>query len=227
MHCHDIRAVLPGLLYGDLRPAEALAAQSHLAGCPACQAEFAGLQQVSAMLDKLTLPPVRVDVPRILQEAQAWQERSVRRWRRAALGLGGVAAAVVIVMLLKLEVRVDGQQVVVRWGDVPAAEGPPREHIAPGSAKNLPAHGNTNGQQQARPVPPEVSRADLKLIRELIHALAADVNGRDQQQQESLAELQGQVDRLEREAQDRWAATVRYVAANTRSEDQGKEGVNP
>jgi len=221
MHCHDIREALPGLLYGDLKPAEAHAAQSHLANCPACQADFAGLQQVSAMLDKLPLPPVRVDVRRILQESQARQERSVRRWRRAALGLGGVAAAVVVVMLLKLEVRVEGRQVVVRWGDAPAAEALLREQVAPGTAKN------PNGQQQARLIAPDVSRADLKLIRELIHALAADVNGRDRQQQESLAELQGQVDRLEREGQDRWAATVRYVDANTRLEDQRKEGVNP
>jgi hypothetical protein len=220
MQCSDIRAALPGLVYGDLKPAETQAVTDHVVGCPACRAELAELQQLSGLLHKLQVPRVQVDVPGIFRESQLRQERQVRRWRRAAVALTGVAAAVVAVMLLKLEIRVDGRQLVVRWGDAPQAVVPTVVEVAPAPRKSPP-------EGPAASAKPEVTRTDLRLLRELIHALAADVNGRDRQQQETLAQLQGQVDRLEREAQERWAATVRYVAAGSRPENQEMEGVNP
>jgi hypothetical protein len=218
MNCPEICAALPELLYGELKPAQVETVQSHLAGCAGCQAELAGLRQVSGLLDKLPVPAVRVHVGQIYWQSQVRQECRLRRWRRATFALTAIAAAVVLAMLLQLEVRVDGRQLVLRWGSA-------REVIT----RVAPEHGIgvRKQHQQSVSVPPEVTRADLKLMRDLLHAVAADVDGRDRLQHESLAAIQRQLDRLEQEAQQRWTATVRYVAANTRSENQEKEGVNP
>jgi hypothetical protein len=225
MDCHEIRAALPEMLYGALLPAQVQTIEQHLAQCAACQAELTGLQQLGGLLDKLPVPPVQVDVTRIVRDSLVRQERRLKRWRRAAVSLAGLAAAVVLLLLPRLEVRIDRQQLVVRWGDEVDNEA---RAVAPGLREIPPEGGATNAQQQSRVRPHEVTRADLKLISDLIHALAADVNSRDRQQQESLAELQGQLALLERQAQERWAATVRYVAANNpRSETQVQEGENP
>ena len=53
MNCPEIRAALPDLLYGELKPALVETVQSHLAGCAGCQAELAALRQVTGLLDKL------------------------------------------------------------------------------------------------------------------------------------------------------------------------------
>jgi anti-sigma factor RsiW len=223
MNCSEIRTALPELLYGELTPAQAQAVQSHLATCAACQAEFSGLKQVSGALDKLTVPPVRVDVGQIYWQGQVRQALRVKRWRRAAVAMTGIAAAVVVMALLQLEVRVDDRQLVLRWGGARETFGQivPDPKQAPGQS------GHERQAPQLETASAEVALADLKLLRDLLHALAADVDGRDRQQQESLAAMQRQLDRLERVAQERWTATVRYVAANTRSENQEKEGVNP
>src|SRR5437667_6935726 len=98
MNCPEIRAALPDLLYGELKPALVETVQSHLAGCAGCQAELAALRQVTGLLDKLPVPPVRVDLRQIYWESQVRQEHRLRRWRRAAYVLSGVAAAVVLAM---------------------------------------------------------------------------------------------------------------------------------
>ena len=93
MNCPEIRAALPEFLYGELKPALVQTVQDHLAGCAGCQAELAALRQVSGLLDKLPVPPVRVDLRQIYCESQVQQERRFKRWRRAAVALSGVAAA--------------------------------------------------------------------------------------------------------------------------------------
>jgi hypothetical protein len=227
MNCPEIRAALPDLLYGQLKPEHAQNVHSHLAECVACQAEWTGLRQTVGLLDKLPVPPVSVDLREIYRQSHLAEERRLRHWRRAAFALIGIAAAVVFAMLLHLEVRVDGRQLVLRWGGA-------REVTAKVvSAVMQPPQAKATKQHERRETAPpevtrpEVTRADLNLMRDLLHAVAAEVDGRDRQQRESLAALQQQLDRLERATQERWAATLRYVSANTRSDDQEKEGVNP
>jgi hypothetical protein len=59
MHCEQIKTYLPDLLFSD----EAFAAtplgariQQHVASCPACQAELAGLRSTMNLLDEWTAP---------------------------------------------------------------------------------------------------------------------------------------------------------------------------
>ena len=56
MNCTAARDLLPGLLYDDLTPAEAVRLREHLGDCPACAAELTALRRVRRSLDTLPTP---------------------------------------------------------------------------------------------------------------------------------------------------------------------------
>src|SRR5262249_58823800 len=105
MNCSQVRERLPGLLYGDLSAAEADGVEKHLAACAACQREHVALHGVRRALDTLPTPPVAIDLPRLYHEESVRRARQLRRWRRTALALAGIAAVLLLVVALRLEVR--------------------------------------------------------------------------------------------------------------------------
>ena len=197
-NCPQTRAALADLLYGELPPAEVEAVQKHLVGCPACQAEYAALRQVRAALDAAPAPadPPNVDLARLYREAARHQARRLRRWRRLAVAALAVAAALLVAVGLKLEVRLERHQFVLRWAAAQAE--------APRTAPPLPV-----ARQPARPE----RDAEVRLVKELIHLLAEDVKVRDDRQQEALLALQERLDALGVQVNERWAATERDVSA--------------
>ncbi len=199
MDCALIRERLPALLYGDLPAAETTDVERHLAGCPACRAECAALKDVRRLLDAVPAPAIQVDLPQLYGEASRRQEGRLRRWRRTAVALLASAAVLLLVLTLKLEVRLDGQQLVVRWGSPPALPAP--------AERQLPVQ-----VRQDSPAGPAAAE-ELQLLKELIRALAADVDQRDSQQQQALAQLRGRIDALQRQSQQRWDTTAEDVAA--------------
>jgi hypothetical protein len=197
-HCpSQTREALAGLLYGELPPAEAEAVQKHLAGCSACRAEYAALRHVRAALDAAPEPvePPGVDLARLYREAARRQARRLRRWRRLAVAALAAAAALLVAFGLKLEVRLERHQLVLRWGNAEAEA--PRPVPQPPVAQHA---------------PPERD-AEMQLVKELIHLLAEDVKSRDGRQQEALLALQERLDALGVQVNERWAATERDVAA--------------
>jgi hypothetical protein len=198
--CAQIKESLPGLLYGELAPAEAEAVHQHLAGCPPCRGELAGLRRVRALLEAAPdpAPDAEVDLTRLYREAARRQTQRLRRWRRLAAVSLAVAAGLLGIFALKLEVQVDGNQFVLRWGPPP----PPPEAPRPGPRP--PA--------EVAPRPP-AREAELELIKELVHLLAADVQTRDREHKEVLDGLRERLDALRGEIDARWAATERDVAA--------------
>jgi hypothetical protein len=193
MICTDARARLPGLLYGDLSADEAAAVQKHLAGCPACRQEQAALEGVRRLLDHAPPPPaVHVDLPRLYAAAAAHRRRAWR-WRRG-LAVAGVAAAVLLALFLKLEVRVDAGQLIVRWGTPPETQPapPPRPEAPPA---------------------PAVTAADLQFVKDLLLAQADDALAKDERLRQALVDVQARLDEQERVAQERWEATQRLVSA--------------
>jgi hypothetical protein len=197
MNCEHARELLPALIYGDLSPETKIAVDNHLATCPRCREEQAALAEVRRLLDAAPLPKVQVEVPRLLEDANRLRQDHMRRWRRAAGALGGLAAALLFILCLKFEVRWQGQQVVFRWG-TPAAE---LEHAL--SEERPPV---------SHPAP-EVTAADMKLVRDLLHALAAAVEERDGRFQQNLAQLERQLSQMQEQAGSRWRATESYVSA--------------
>ena len=56
MNCRNVRKLIAGYVGGDLPPDDAEAVRAHLAGCAACRAEQAGLEQSLAALHRAVRP---------------------------------------------------------------------------------------------------------------------------------------------------------------------------
>lgn len=195
MNCSDVRAGLPALIHKHLAADEAAHLESHLAGCVDCRRELQALEHVCRLLDAVTAPDVRVDLPRLYQQALELQDRRARRWRRIAFSAGVAAAATLLIAVgLRLEVRVEAHQAVVRWGALPMPEAP--------------APAPPSGGQ-----PAAVTAEEMRLLSSLIHALAADVDVRDRRQQEALARLLARLQDVQRQSNGRIADAERTVAA--------------
>ncbi|HEY7154424.1 MAG TPA: zf-HC2 domain-containing protein [Gemmataceae bacterium] len=197
MKCTDARASLPLLIYGDLPPEEEAELRNHLASCPICRREQEAIQGVRRLLDAAPVPAVEVDVPRLFQSVAARQARRLRRWRRIALAAGAVAAALLLVLGLRLQIRVEARQLVVRWGE------PHRVAPAPVTPKTI----------VTTPALYAETEAELTVLRELVHALKQDADDRDQLFQERLDRLEGHVQAIQRLADRRWNATEKNMDA--------------
>ncbi len=113
--CKEIRQLLGVYVVGAIDPAERSVVDDHLANCPACRDELAGLAGLPAMLSRVPAPDVErlSEAPGLLDvEAppgellnsllrQVSQRRRRRLWRgavsvaaAAAIAAGGAAAAV-------------------------------------------------------------------------------------------------------------------------------------
>jgi predicted anti-sigma-YlaC factor YlaD len=201
MNCTQARENLPALLYGDLDTPTRNAVQNHLTSCPACRMDLAAFQRVRSALDSIPAASVQIDVPRLFQQAAARQAKQTRRWRRAALAVCGLAAALMLVVLLRLEVRVEAQQLTIRWGTAPVLGNPqaltPIERII------------------VREDPAALAALEDRLgtIDELLHALITDVGDRDERQTQRIARLRERVEELRLQNSRRWSDLDRSVAA--------------
>jgi hypothetical protein len=198
MSCDRIRPLLPAVAYGNLEPDQAELAQAHLAACADCRRELASLERVRALLNTLPTPPAQLNLAQVYHAAA---QRQVRRWQRWAFVAGAAAAAVLVgLLVMKLEVRAEQHQLVLRWGAEPVVPVP-----APSSGADQPS------------VVPAASTADVKerldLLNEFVLALARDVESRGTEHQEEVALLKAHLALLERRANLRLAATERDVDA--------------
>jgi anti-sigma factor RsiW len=206
MNCPRARDLLPALLYGDLEPDVATEVNRHCVECPGCRTAFEQLRRLEGALDAVPVPAVQVNLAKILEQAAQQQGRKLRTWRR--LGHAGIAAAAVLLLGLglKLEVRIQADQLIVRWHAVPEVV-----EVSPSAT---------------HPASPGVSEEDMHLVKELIHALATEVERRDQRQQQMVADLQARLQALQWGANERCTATERNLAAlyfALRPRDQGEK----
>ena len=196
MNCTDARAQLPELLYGDPTPALTAEMREHLAGCLACRERFAELEQVRGSLDAMPAPVVQVDLARLYRTAADRQVRRLRRWRRAALAAGAVAALLLLGFGLRLEARVESHQLVLRWG------GGPVEEKQPAPAPTV--------MERIRPDPELEER--IGVLSAVLHALAEQAQERDARQQQLFAGLLTRLDNLQWTGNARWNETQRVAA---------------
>jgi hypothetical protein len=211
MNCNHVREQLPELLYKALPPAEAAQLTYHLALCSACREEYAALERVRRLLDQVPAPEIPIDLPHLYRQASQHQERRLRRWRRAAVGLIGVAAALLLVVGLRLEVRLETNQVVLRWGNGPRTS----VRIAGEGLKTSPPLVERDNLKE-----PPVTWNELQTLRLLIYNLADDIqtvearlNARDQRRQDELVALRQRFNDLRSQVQKQLTETMGYVAA--------------
>jgi predicted anti-sigma-YlaC factor YlaD len=203
MNCADVRRRLPALLYGDLPPGEADEVRQHLGRCDYCRKEHATLAQVRRLLGALPAPAVTVDLPRLYREAAEQQARRLRRWRRVACASLAAAAAVVLAMLLsRAELRLDANQVVLRWGAAAAAPEPPPPPRPEPQVVVVAQSPSTAEIEQ-----------ELRLLNEAVQTLSNDADSRDERRRHEIDRLKAQVAALQRQLADLRLATEKDVAA--------------
>lgn len=195
MKCTDVRAALPLLIYGEPSPQDA-ALREHLAVCPACRIEHEALANVRRLLDDAASPRIDVNLLQLHGALAERQMQRARRWRRLAVALGGIAAVLLLAIGLRWEIRLEANQLVVRWGDPPVGQA------------SLPDATPVNSQARM----PDL-RDDLRVLSDLIHALKQDADDRDQHCDERLYRLEKHVRVLQSQADLRWTATEKNVAA--------------
>jgi hypothetical protein len=212
MNCAQARKLLSGVLYGDLDTAQAAAVETHRAGCPVCRKEYASLEHLRRSLDAVAAPRVApVDMLRLYADAARLQKRQFHRWRSAALALLGAAAALLAVIGLKLELRVEAHQLVVRWG-APAETQPEREPPPP---EAIVKHD---------PVPaPVVDAEEWQTMKDLIRALAADVTTTNSVRRQDLELLTIRLDTLQMRSQQRDRLVAALYTAQFVPRDKGEK----
>jgi hypothetical protein len=110
--CREYRAALGAVALGSADPAEAIALQAHLDGCPDCRAELRELTSVAATLPLADVTHVVGDVPRppstlgrqvlgrVAEERTARRTRLRRRIAVAAATATAIAAAILALALV-------------------------------------------------------------------------------------------------------------------------------
>src|SRR6516225_1458746 len=101
MKCTAVRAALPLLIYGE-PSADETAVRQHLANCPECRREYEALQSVRCLLDETPAPRVALDMLQIHRTVAERQSRREKRWQRAALVLGALAAVLLFAIGMRL-----------------------------------------------------------------------------------------------------------------------------
>ncbi len=195
MKCTDVCAALPGLIYGESSPQDTTL-REHLAACPACRREHEALASVRRLLDDAAVPRVALNLPQLHRALAERQMQRARRWRRMAVALGGIAAVLLLAIGLRLEIRLEASQLVVRWGDPPVGQAFQPDYSQP--------------ERQAGK--PDL-RDDLRVLSDLIHALKQDADDRDQRCEDRLDCLEKHVRALQSQGDLRWSATEKTVAA--------------
>jgi hypothetical protein len=133
MNCTDVKAQLPFLLSEDREQVEDLELREHVAKCPNCLQEWQELEQLGKLLAANPEPVVAVDLVSLYRRAALQEARRGRRWRWVGMAasilllVGGVNA-----VFSKLEVRLNGHELAMRWGVPPGAvvspiDPPPQE----------------------------------------------------------------------------------------------------
>lgn len=225
MNCPDVRAALPEFVYGSLPPASRTGVQAHLEACPECRREEAALRHVRGLLDAAPGPSARVDVAAVYREAAERQKLRLRRWRRVAL-VAGAAAAVLLTLtaVVRLEVRLQPDQLVVRWGAAPT---PPPALPAPPPVLPAPSAPPT-------PAPPAVEPRELAALEErvrtlsdLVQALADDGRDRDYQRGQQLDRLRRQVAQWQGVSDQRYDDMEKDFSALYIAQFHDHKGVQP
>jgi hypothetical protein len=208
MTCQEIRELLPLHVYGDLSAAERGPVDAHLAECPTCRAELAALGDVRRALDASPAVP-GVDVSAIYRAESERLRRRSKRWRFTALM---ATAAAIAFLAMRLDIRADARQLVVRWGE------PEPVAAAPQVIERTIVHTEPAAQRELE--------ERINRMSSLIQALAANMDRKDVDQKE-LARLRRDMADLQ-QIRKRLSQTEREVSAlYTAQFGSRPSGVNP
>ncbi len=202
MNCSQTQGKLPLLLYGDLDGGDALAIETHLAECNTCQTALKELARVRDLLDFVPAHNLRVDMGHFSDAVSPRKIQPSGPWKRYAFW--AMPAVLLIAFMFNLEVRFEKHQFIVLWGDVPQEE--ERETIAPRESEPIPPVSDSAAATQ---------KLDerIRVLDELVHALADQVHAHDRAQRDRLSALQTRLHFLEQVSREYRDQANRSVAA--------------
>lgn len=184
MKCADVKAQLIESLYGELSDEQQACLREHLAGCQACRHEMAGLEQSHRLLNMLARPDVRVDLGRLYRTATDRSERSRRRWRRLAVAASAAAVLIVALAGARLRLHWGPEQLVVSWGQRPAA----LEAVQP----------KTTARSDPSPPPWSEYEDRIEALEDVASLLAAELRASDVRQAAATADFERRLARWQR-----------------------------
>lgn len=200
MNCHEAHELLPLLLYGDLAAAEETLLRTHVANCATCRHELAALSGTRKHLDRVETPTVPLDLTGVYRALSRRQIEQTRHWRRITVGVClAAAAAVLLAVGLRFEIRHEPGQLVVRWGN------PPERHVPVADVPPAPPAVETRETALAQ--------EQLVLLGQLLQTLAGEMDVRDQRARQELRTVRAQLQEIQRQVLQRCQATEQDVAA--------------
>jgi hypothetical protein len=204
MNCDCVRNKLACLIYGDMPADEAAAIEKHLAECANCRHERQALIRAKGALDLLPASSPEINMASFYRRLANEQNRRARLWRRAALAVASAAAVLIAIFgMSRLEFQVDRGHAVIRWG--PSSPVPDSDTRPPAAIQTtaLPA-----SQESTRLAALEQR---LRLVSELIHALAENVESLDQREHEDAARIDVRLQGMQQITSQRWSDVVQVV----------------
>ena len=164
--CDQIAELLPLYIYDDVSAHERTLIEEHMECCGKCRSELVRLEFVSKTLDlnsdeSSSLQP-RTAIENMSSLNSVERSRDVYFWVKTCISIA--ALGLVVIALFGLEIRISGQAVTIGWGNERAVE--PIEDD-PGSRSQ---------ETHIDAAEIDALREELALTRQLVHALAANVD---------------------------------------------------
>ncbi len=195
MKCDEIRELLPLHAYGELSDAQLRIVDAHLADCSVCRTEATAFRKIRETLNAAAPEPVRTDLEKVYRAEASKRRNKERRWQFAATLL---AAAILVVLAIRLDVRINQRQMIIRWGVVEP------EAVVQQFEPKVPA--------SDRVLQPEFEQR-IRTMSELIQALAANVEASDRERQDQILKLKLELAAMNRQSQERMTETERDLSA--------------
>ena len=199
MNCSDVKAQLPLFLGADQNEIDQPELRRHLAGCADCRQAWQELRQIGQLLAASPEPAVRVDVGLLYRRAATRQARTAKNWRWL-----GLAASFLLVAGLgwslfgRLEIRLTGQELAIRWGAGPTNDSGLKE-------SGLAAH----------EPPPTTDRREeqLEMLSAMVRAMVQELQTVDMRQRQDRADMDIRVSGMQEQSLKRWLALQKDLEA--------------
>jgi len=227
MNCPQARPLFIELLYGELEPARRQQLRAHLETCESCRSEWDSLEATHGLLNSVGVTTGNddangrpVDVGAIHQTVAIRAQASRRRWRRAALVVGTIAAVLLIAVAGGLQLQIHPTHIVVGFGEPEVRRVPHTAMTPPPDLHSLVVE---QGEQLAR-------------LDELVHLATRELLTSDGQRSAQIEDLRDAVEMRHRRTQEqlnalkvqsdqRWRLTLNEfsrIAADTELADAGE-----
>jgi hypothetical protein len=199
MNCTECKNRLPLLLSPARDEIEDPEVCAHLAACPACLQEWQEFEQLGKLLSANPEPRVAVDLSSLYRQAAAAEAQSSRRWRWLGLAAGlFLLVGGSVALFARLELRVTGNELALRWGEPPAA--PANTKLAQVSSATEPFKRDDREEQ-------------IEVLSAMVRAMLQELQTVELRQRRDRNDIDLRVSGLQEQTLKRWLALQKDLEA--------------